>query len=466
MQQLNLLARLPLAEGVFALWRLCLPEERLQAIYQQRRGRCYEKAISFPLVVQLLADALCQYGGSGRASFEHAQQQQQLEATVAAAYGKLRRMPIAVSEALVQNCSAPLGVLYPATAERELPPCVQGFEVMIVDGKAIKRVAKRLKVLRGRKGGVLGGRALVSLSMRSGLAVAMVAHPDGEINDVRLLPQLLPQVRQRQQRLRLWIGDRGFCDLKQPALFCEGGDHFLVRQHRKLHFMPEAERSAHSGQDAQGRQWVEDWGWVGSPRDKRRRYVRRIRLRLSAQEELTLLTSLLEAQRYPAAALLELYRQRWGIERVFQQVTEVFGLQGLIGSSPQASVFQLAFCLMLYNLMQVLRGYVAAGNGRACEEVSVEKLFEDVERELVAWSVLGSVRETTEWFARSLGPEQLRRRLSQRVGRLWRERWKKAPPQQRRARVPHSREVCQHTSVHRILEQCRRQQQMKSRHEK
>ncbi len=459
MQRVELLARLPLAEAVFALWRMCLSDDRLEATYEQHRGRCYAKAIRFPLVVQLLADALCQYGGSGRASFEHAQQQQRLTASLVAAYGKLRRMPIPVSEALIPDTVAPLLELYPPAAERSLPFCVRDCEVVIVDGKAIKGVAKRLKVLRGRRGGVLGGRVLVGLSLRTGLAVGMAAHPDGEINDVRLVPRLLPAVRQTVRRSRLWIGDRGLCDLQQPIFFCEGGDQFLLRQHRKLGFHADDKRPARTGQDCAGRSWVEDWGWAGQPGDSRRRYLRRIRLRLCAQEQLTLLSSLLEPDRYPAAALLELYRQRWGIERVFQQVTEVFGLRGLIGSSPEASVFQLAFCLVLYNLIQVLRAYVAAGNACACEEVSVEKLFADVERELVAWTVLGNAAEIVRWLAEPPTLKQMRQRLRRYVGPLWRQRWKKSPPQLHRVRTPHRGDPHQHSSVYRIMEQQRRRQQ-------
>ena len=39
---------------------------------------------------------------------------------------------------------------------------------------------------------------------------------------------------------------------------------------------------------------------------------------------------------------------------MFQQVTDVFALKRLIGGSPQAGVFQLAFCLLLYNMIHVL----------------------------------------------------------------------------------------------------------------
>jgi hypothetical protein len=70
--------------------------------------------------------------------------------------------------------------------------------------------------------------------------------------------------------------------------------------------------------------------------------------------------------------LLVLYGHRWGIERCFQQVTEVFGLQGLIGSSPRATVFQFAFCLVLYNILQLIRAYVADASAHKVSEVSTE----------------------------------------------------------------------------------------------
>ena len=84
-----------------------------------------------------------------------------------------------------------------------------------------------------------------------------------------------------------------------------------------------------------------------------------IALQRPGEETILLITDLLDAQRYPASDLLQLYMSRWGIERMFQQVTEVFGLRALIGSTPEATVFQFAFCLVLYNIIQVLRGYIA-----------------------------------------------------------------------------------------------------------
>ena len=76
------------------------------------------------------------------------------------------------------------------------------------------------------------------------------------------------------------------------------------------------------------------------------------------------MVDLRDAAQYPAPDLLALYRLRWGIEEVFQPVTEVFHLQALIGTTPQGTVFQFAFCLLFYNLLQVVRGYIATAQGR------------------------------------------------------------------------------------------------------
>jgi hypothetical protein len=44
----------------------------LQRLFEDHRGRCYTKVISFPLLVNLIADALLEHQGSANRSFEHA----------------------------------------------------------------------------------------------------------------------------------------------------------------------------------------------------------------------------------------------------------------------------------------------------------------------------------------------------------------------------------------------------------
>ena len=130
---------------------------------------------------------------------------------------------------------------------------------------------------------------------------------------------------------------------------------------------------------------------------------------------------------------------------MFQQVTEVFGLEKLIGGRPEATIFQFAFCLLLYNQMQLIRAYVAKYQGQDAEAISLEQLFVDVRRELIAWAVIaGSV----DLPCRSA--TQTRRRLDKLLKLQWSNRWTKAvkPPTTHSKRKPKTKT---HTTVYREL---------------
>lgn len=448
----GMLVRMPLAEAVLLLWRWVTCEERMEDLWNRCRGRCYEKIISFSLMVHLIGDALLQYEGSGRRSFEKNIENGQLETSFQAAYGKLGRLPIPLSEAFLAECTAGLTEAFPPWAEWELPKSIRGLRVVVLDGKAIKRVAKRLKRLRGIPGGLLGGRALVALDWSTGLAVAMHAHPDGDANDVRFVPELVPVVREHVPGPRLWLADSAFCDLNQPGRFtAEEGDHFLVRYHPKVKFHRDPQTRERRGKTANGQTYVEQWGWLGSERDKRRRYVRMIRLVCPGKRDVILVTDLLDADINPAEDLLWLYSERWGIEQMFQKVTEVFGLKGLIGGTPEACIFQFAFCLVLYNMIQVVRGYIAEAQDREPEEISTEKLFDDVERQLIAWNVMFDPQVTINYFQRVPDLVALRSRLQALLGCAWSDTWLKSPPQERHGKTRRKR-ARTHNSVYRILQ--------------
>jgi hypothetical protein len=158
---------------------------------------------------------------------------------------------------------------------------------------------------------------------------------------------------------------------------------------------------------------------------------------------------------YPASDLLALYLMRWGIERVFQQITEVFHLEHLIGTTPEGTLFQLAFCLLIYNVIQVVRGYVAVAAKRAPETISVELLFDDVQRDLVALHEVLDVAEITELFTSVPTVAQVRQQLTRLLGNVWTDRWIKAPSRKRQPSPTQTKG--QHTSVYRLLNQHRQQ---------
>ena len=69
----------------------------------------------------------------------------------------------------------------------------------------------------------------------------------------------------------------------------------------------------------------------------------------------TLVTSLLDAERYPVSALAALYRRRWQVELSFRQIKTALGMNHLEVRSPRMIERALAMHLLAY---QLIRGLV------------------------------------------------------------------------------------------------------------
>lgn len=150
----EVLTRLPLAEAVVSLWRWVAAPLFLLSVFARHCGAGDEKEISFGVLVQLIAEVLVEHQGSGRKSFARGREPGLLTARIQAVYQKLGRVPWGWREAWLAESTARVRAVYPSAARLSGPSALQGLAVIMVDGKAIKRVAKRLKPLPGRKGGV------------------------------------------------------------------------------------------------------------------------------------------------------------------------------------------------------------------------------------------------------------------------------------------------------------------------
>ena len=145
-----------------------------------------------------------------------AKEQGDLPTCEEAAYGKLRRLPIPLSLGFFEDVTELIGPLMPEKAQvARIPASLAEMRVTILDGKQLKKVAKRLKPVRSKAGRVVGGKILVAYLPAEGLAVAMAADPDGEANDIRLMPEVVPPPCTNQRRPAL--GGRPPILRSQPA---------------------------------------------------------------------------------------------------------------------------------------------------------------------------------------------------------------------------------------------------------
>jgi Transposase DDE domain len=452
---LHACARLPLAEAAFRLLDYTLAADFLVSVFEQHRGRSYEKTISFPLFVHLISEALLDHSRSVHQTFQRAQQDDSLKTSIQAAYGKLRRVPLELSVGMFADATTRLHTIGSPVVANRLPASLDEFRVLAFDGKKLKYVVKRLKPLRGLKGNIFGGKLLVVQELSTQQAIAVEAVADGESADNPLVPPVVARVRAMPiSGPRLWVGDRAFCDFKLLGLLTADADQFVVRFSTGCGFHPDSTEPVRTGTDDVNRPFREEWGWLGKPENPHRIRVRKITIVRDTVDPLIFVTSLLDADRYPAKDLLTMYRSRWGIEVMFQRVVQTFDLRHLIGGTPQATVFQAVFCLLLYNITMIIRDYVAAGAKREPKTVSLDLLFDDLIRELTAWSKMISTDGTYDLLhaTRVHTPQDLRRHIQKILGTIWTDCWNKSPTRKRPPKgVPRAYICGGHTSVDKIL---------------
>jgi hypothetical protein len=459
----EILTRLPLADAVFHLLGYALSENFLSACFEQHRGHCYEDTLSFAKLVEILTDALLVHRGSGRQALLNAQKNGTLATCKEAFYGKLRRLPLELSVAFMTDASRRLNELLPVQ-NNPLPPSLHGYQVRIIDGKKTKHIAKKLKLTRAQAGQLFGAKLLAAYDPATRLIQAMSAHADGEKNDAPLVPDLLAQVRTPTlDKPVIHVADAQFCDLVQITQYRQANEHFALRYHPRLHFHADDAVSRREGTDAKGRPVVEEYGWLGSPKDGRRTFVRRITWKRTDHKDLTIVTDLTNrspgradttAEPIAAADLIDLYLTRWKIETVFQDVTVVFGLRKLIGSTPEATAFQAAFCMVVYNAIMVVKSYVAAVQPKpmSVDDVSNTMLFTSIVKQLTALNELVPAASLAELVTPPPTAEATREYLRQRLTGLWEPGWKKARNKNPRKYAPKPKGSGAHTSVYRVLQ--------------
>jgi hypothetical protein len=456
----SVLNRLPLADAVWRMLHYTMADSWLDDLWQRKRGRCYEQTLKFRTVARLVADALLEHDGSGRQAFERAQEDEQLPVSIGSAYEKLGNLPLSLSEAMLEEGTARLHELLPvgpAVDRFPLPHCWDEFEVFGADGKAIKHVKRLLKPLRGLQAGILGARASVALNLRTGMAVGMVGHLDGEAGEAALTEELLPMMA-GAAGVKWWLVvlDRLYCNLGFPRRVLKAGGHFLIRYCSNTTFVVDPTRAARESRDARGRRIVQEWGRLGKTGGDRALYVRRITLHLADGKQLSVITDLLDEVKYPGDDMLETYHKRWGIETVFHQITDVFSLRHLIGSSPQAVLFQMSLCLLLYNTLQVVRAHLADHQKCEAKKISNEKLFYDVKRQLVSVSELVEVTQLLDLLGEVPTAAELRDYLRENLRDAWSNRWWKAPSSGGGGhKKPKTRVPGNHTSTYRVLQKAK-----------
>jgi len=461
--QRQVLTRLPLAEAVLSLWSWLCGQDALEETYEGHRGRCHTRLLRFADFVGILFACLSRPWKSARHGLLHSREEGRLAVSFKAFYDKLRKTPLDVSVAFFRCCAARLRqVVGNLQTNARCPASLKSFTTLLMDGKVVKHVQRRLKQLRYdgiNACKLLGPRSLVLADRWSGLLHDMVVDFDGEVNEVKYVSDLLLQLKKTVTGPWLLIGDRAFGVYKVAAAVLAEGGAFLFRQHGGSTFLPDMQRAAERTSDRFGRAVVQEWGWIlrgKSGPSQERLPVRRLTVQRT-QESLELLTSLTDSQAYPVDDLLDSYLARWDIEGMFRKVSENFGLRHLFSSSPEGMLFQLMLGFLMHNVVHVVKLVVAEEAGLAETEVSTELLFRDVVEESISVTRLLTVEDVVVLVKTFDSADEVREHLQQLLRGGWKERWRKArhaprdPSKPARPKPRKQRQKKSHDSVYRIL---------------
>lgn len=311
----------------------------------------------------------------------------------AAAYCRARqRLPLAVLQTLLRQ------VVAGSQRANDATQCWHGHRTFFVDGSSCSMPdTPGLQKHFGQPSGQQPGcgfpiaHLLALCDAATGTIIDLLAS-SWRIHDLTRTAELHPHLRGGD----VLVADRGFCSYAHLALLFMQKVQTVFRVHQRIIVDFRPHRPHTEGHHIQGRprsRWLASLGFEDQlvmwrrPTTKARWMtaeeqaglpdcvvVRELRYRVGQRgfrtRSVTLVTTLLDPERYPAEALAELYGARWQIEVNFRHLKQTLGLDVLKSHSVAGVRKELLAFALVYNLVCQVMGDTAAARSVLTARVS------------------------------------------------------------------------------------------------
>ena len=345
-----------------------LPGEALNALFERTAKRQYTHELLFSSLVDLMSVVVCGMQPHIQAAFKD--QAERIPVTLKSVYEKLQRVEPGLSAELVrftaQRCG-PLVLDLGGTREAWLP----GYRIKIVDGNHLGASEHRIAETRSQSAAPLPGLSLAVLDPALMMVVDVLLCEDGHAQERSLFPDLLQQVEAND----VWIADRNFCTADYLQGIADRQASFVIRHHANLTLAPVGNWGKETETETG---WVsERTAWVQRD-DQPVMQVRCIRMRLKqrtrdGESEIIILTNLPEE--VTAVVVAGLYRRRWTVETMFQELTKYLGCEVNTLGYPKAALFAFCVALVAYNVLAVVKAALRSVHGEAKVEKEVSGYY-------------------------------------------------------------------------------------------
>ena len=379
----------PVTVMVGGLLERVLNPEKLDELFEHTADRQYTRELLFSTVFDLMSQVVCGIQPSMHAAYQA--DVANLSVSIKSVYNKLNGIEPPTSAALVAYSVESMGPIVTQMGGA-LPPSMPGYRLKIVDGNCLGATQHRLDELRVLSSGALPGKSLVVYDPALQMATQAICCEDGHAQERALFDQVLSLVEANE----VWLADRNFCTRGFLGGIEARSAYFIIRHHQNLPW-EEASVLIEQGRIDTGvvyeqriRVWDEDGGshlW------------RRIVLKLDqptreGETQIVILTNL-PKRSASAQKIARLYRQRWTIERAFQELAEHLNAEINTLGYPPAALFAFCLALVAYNLLAVVKAALRCIHG-------VEK----IEKELSGYYLANELANTYRGMMIAIAPEQ------------------------------------------------------------
>lgn len=266
---------------------------------------------------------------------------------------------------------------------------LQGRPVKVVDGSAITLLADTRKnrtaypALQCRPGQPSFPmlRIVVLFSLLSGTILA-VAQGNLAVSELALLHQLTGGLKPGD----ILLGDRGFGCYPLIALLRQTlAVDFIGRTTRRLDGRRRNRRLGHNDwvvgwqKGGQPSPWLSPAQWLALPDTLELRVVKGTLFRNGFRvRQVTVVTTLLDAEQYPAQTILQTYLRRWSLELCLDDLKTTLGMEALRSRTPAMIQKELYQRLIAHNLVRCTMAKAAAAQAVELARISFKGCLDGV----------------------------------------------------------------------------------------
>ncbi len=379
----------PVPVMVHVLLERVLRPEKLNAIFNRTAENQYTRHLLFSTVFELMNLVVFKTYPSINAAYT--EENENLSVSITSIYNKLNGISTNTSAELVRtNAKEKYEIIKILDGEKQ--SLLPGYRVKMLDGNCIEATEHRLEVLRNTKAGALPGKSLVVYDPMLEMAIDVFPCEDGHAQERSLLNLILPTVEEAD----VWTMDRNFCVRSFLLGIEDRKGYFLCREHKGLKWET-ASLEKKVGKTDTGTLY-EQWVRIIEDNGKLRKY-RRIRLSLrtetrDGEKEIAILTNLPKTAA-SAKLIAEIYRKRWSIETMFQELEAHLHSEINSLGYPKAALFGFCVSLVAYNVLAVVKAALREKHGE-----------ETIEKELSGYYLAGNITRTYDGMMIALPEEE------------------------------------------------------------